>query len=186
MSFQAYLDNIQAKTGKSVDDFRALAGKKGLDKPGTKHADLMAWLKSEFELGHGHANLIAQLILKPDAGKASVDDRVDALFAGAKAAWRKPYDGLMAKAMKLGDDVSVSPTDTYISLTRSNRKFAIVQPSAAARLDIGVKLKGITPEGRLEASGSWNNMVTHRIRITDAKQIDAQVLAWIKQAYSAI
>ena len=59
MTFKAYLDNIQAKTGKSPEEFLALANKKGLVKNGkilAKHSELLAWLKSEMGLGHGHAN----------------------------------------------------------------------------------------------------------------------------------
>lgn len=59
MTFKAYLDNIQAKTGMSPDDFLALAQKKGLIERGkkvAKHSDLLSWLKSDIGLGHGHAN----------------------------------------------------------------------------------------------------------------------------------
>ena len=52
-------------------------------------------------------------------------------------------------------------------------------------MDIGIKLKGVAPTERFEAAGSWNAMVTHRVRITDPQQIDADVLAWLKQAYDA-
>jgi len=55
--------------------------------------------------------------------------------------------------------------------------------TTAERLDIGLKLKGVAPAGRLEAAGSWNARVTHRVRITDPKQIDHEVRAWLKQAY---
>ena len=58
MSFQAYLDNIQKKTGKSPEDFKKLAEKKGLLKPETKAGQIVAWLKKDFELGHGHAMAI--------------------------------------------------------------------------------------------------------------------------------
>ena len=74
---------------------------------------------------------------------------------------------------------------TYINVVRRGKKFAILQPSAAERFDIGIKLKGVKPTGRLEAAGSWNAMVTHRVRISDPKQIDKEVLAWLKQAYDA-
>ena len=56
MTFKAYLDNIQAKTGKSPEDFFALANKKGLVKNGkivAKYSELLAWLKSDIGLGHG-------------------------------------------------------------------------------------------------------------------------------------
>ena len=70
--FQSYIDNIKAKTGKSPKDFQALAKKKGL----TQHGEIVAWLKSEFGLGHGHANAIVHLIKsEPTAGPAKGDDR---------------------------------------------------------------------------------------------------------------
>jgi len=59
MTFKAYLENIQAKTGKTPEEFLAIAKKKGFVKDGkiiAKHADLLAWLKSDVGLGHGHAN----------------------------------------------------------------------------------------------------------------------------------
>ena len=60
MSFQAYLDNIQAKTGKSPDDLIQLATEKGflengILKPEIKAGEIVQWLKDEFDLGHGHA-----------------------------------------------------------------------------------------------------------------------------------
>ena len=66
MSFQAYLDNIQKKTGKSPDDFRKLAEKKGFLtkgklKPEIKAGEIVAWLKKDFDLGHGHAMAIYAL-----------------------------------------------------------------------------------------------------------------------------
>jgi hypothetical protein len=58
MSFQAYLDNIKAKTGKTPDDFKKLAEKKGLLKPGFKASQLVEWLKQDHDLGHGHSMAI--------------------------------------------------------------------------------------------------------------------------------
>jgi len=180
MTYQAYLDTIKAKTGKTPEDFRVLAAKKGL----TQYGDIMVWLKSDYGLGHGHANVIAQLIVHQDKPKVTPADRVAKQFAGDKEKWRKPYDALLAKLNKFGTDVTVAPTDTYISLLRGGKKFGIVQITAE-RMDIGIKLKGAKPTDRLEAAGAWNAMVTHRVRITDPKQIDKEVLAWLKQAYEA-
>lgn len=66
MSFQAYIENIRAKTGNGPDDFRRLAEKKGFLKKGvltqhTKASDVVAWLKKDFGLGHGHAMAIYAL-----------------------------------------------------------------------------------------------------------------------------
>ncbi len=83
---------------------------------------------------------------------------------------------------KFGPDVTTSPTNSYISLLRKNKKFAIVQVTAD-RLDIGIKLKGTEISRPFEAAGAWNSMVTHRVRIADPKQIDANIISWLQQAY---
>jgi hypothetical protein len=62
MSFQAYLDNIEAKTGKTPNDFIAMAKEKGFDDPSTKASVIVAWLKEDFGLGHGHAMAIVHVI----------------------------------------------------------------------------------------------------------------------------
>jgi hypothetical protein len=67
MSFQAYLTNIKAKTGKSPEDFLALATKKGFVRdgglaPGVKVGVIVAWLKQDFKLGHGHAMAIVAFL----------------------------------------------------------------------------------------------------------------------------
>lgn len=61
MSFQAYLDNIEAKTGKTPNDFIAMATEKGFSKD-TKSGEIVAWLKEDFGLGHGHAMAMAHVI----------------------------------------------------------------------------------------------------------------------------
>ena len=66
MSFQAYLDNIKAKTGKGPDDFKKLAEQKGFLqkgklKEGVKAGEIVQWLKDDFSLGHGHAMAIFAL-----------------------------------------------------------------------------------------------------------------------------
>lgn len=67
MSFQAYLDNIQAKTGHGPEQFKRLSAAKGFAdsdglKPGVKAGDIIAWLKHDFALGHGHAMAIVALL----------------------------------------------------------------------------------------------------------------------------
>lgn len=63
MSFKAYIDNIKTKTGKTPDEFKKLAADKGFIvngalNPTTKAGEIVAWLKADFGLGHGHAMAI--------------------------------------------------------------------------------------------------------------------------------
>ena len=50
---------------------------------------------------------------------------------------------------------------------------------------VGLNLKGVPAKARLEASGSFNSMVSHRVRIEKASEIDQQLVSWLKQAYDA-
>ena len=86
MSFQAYLDTIQAKTGKTPADFAKLVAKHKL----SKHGEIVAWLKAEFELGHGHANAMAAALLKGESRSAPPERKLDALFAGKRDACGNP------------------------------------------------------------------------------------------------
>jgi hypothetical protein len=62
MSFQAYLDNIEDKTGKTPSEFVAMARDKGYDAPETKANAIVAWLKEDFGLGRGHAMALVHVI----------------------------------------------------------------------------------------------------------------------------
>ena len=150
-----------------------------------KSSEIVGWLKSDYGLGHGHAGAIAHLIANADEIKASPEDQVAAHFAGKKAVWRQPYDALAAQILAFGSDVEIAPAKSYINLVRGTKKFGIIQISAAERIDIGIKRKGVAPTERFEAAGSWNAMVTHRVRISEPQQIDGEVVEWLKAAYAA-
>ncbi|MFO0920198.1 MAG: DUF4287 domain-containing protein [Candidatus Saccharimonadales bacterium] len=61
MSFQAYLDNIETKTGKTPQDFIDEASSKGYTKD-TKSGEIIAWLAEDYELGRGHAMAVVHVI----------------------------------------------------------------------------------------------------------------------------
>ncbi len=75
MTFKAYMHNIETKTGKSGEDFFAIANKLGYIKDGkivAPHAQLLKWLKSDIGLGHVHANfIITYLRLRTNDPKVS-------------------------------------------------------------------------------------------------------------------
>lgn len=185
MSFQAYLDNIKEKTGMTPDDFLAAAKKKGMLKNGVTATQITDWLKAEYGLGYGHAGAIYKVIKDSQGPKLSVDAKVDKHFAGDKQRWRASYDKIVAKSEKFGaDGLTVIPAAAYIGLTRKGKKFAIVKVTKD-RMDVGIKLKGEKATGRFEESGKWNAMVTHRVQVTDAKEVNAELFEWLKKAYAA-
>jgi hypothetical protein len=184
MTFQAYLDTVKAKTGLDPADFKKLAEEKGLLESNAKgeiaSAPIVAWLETDFGLGRGHAMAIVGT-LKPTRIQDKSDDPVTAYFSGSKATWRETFDSLLKQLEEFGP-VGIAPTNSYIGLVKGTGKFAIVA-ATGDRLDIGIKLKGVEPTGRFAASGTWNAMVTHRVMVTDAAEIDSQLLNWLRDAY---
>lgn len=180
-AIQTMIQNLEEKTGKSMADWVKIAKGSKL----AKHGEIVKFLKSEHGLGHGYANLIARTAAaESPAGQAAADDPVAAQYAGEKAALRPIYDALIAEIAKFGGDVEISPKKTYVSLRR-RKQFGLIQPTTKTRLDVGINLKGVAPAGKLEASGSFNAMVSHRVRVETAKDVDKELIGWLKQAYEA-
>ena len=172
--------NMKEKTGKSLEEWLVITKASGL----AKHGQITKFIKSEHGVTHGFANLIAHKTLEAGREAPSGDDLVEAQYAGPKAHLRPIYDALIEAVGRLGADVEVAPKKAYVSLRR-NKQFALIQPSTKTRVDVGINLRGKEPEGRLEASGSFNAMVSHRVRLTDKDQVDEALAEWLKAAYDA-
>ena len=172
--------NLEGKTGVKLTEWIAIVQKSKLE----KHKQIIDYLKSEHDLTYGYANLIAHKFRKSDAG--SVDDANDLIEAqyAKKPELRPIYDAIMKQVNKLGKELEIAPKKAYVSLRRK-KQFAIIQPSTKTRLDLGLNLKGKEITERLEASGSFNSMVSHRVRLTDVKEVDKELTAWIIEAFEA-
>jgi hypothetical protein len=64
---QTHLENIQKKTGKSLDDLAAIVRKSGL----TRHSEIRAYLQKELGLGYGDANAVVHAVLQSDGQRAA-------------------------------------------------------------------------------------------------------------------
>jgi hypothetical protein len=176
---QEMIEKLPEKTGKTLAQWQGLIKAAGL----TRHGEVVKLLKGEHGVSHGYANQIALAALKaadaPAAGSAGL---VEAQYAGARSKLRPIYEALAAAVQSFGPDVDLSPKKAYVSLRRS-KQFGLIQPSTATRIDVGLVLKGVAPGGRLEAAGSFNAMVTHRVRLGEIKEVDAELIAWLRAAY---
>ena len=175
----AMIANFKEKTGKTLEQWIAIVRKAKL----AKHGEIVKLLKTDHGMTHGFANLVAHKTLKSDAGSVgSADELVAAQYSGDKAALKPIYDALIGAAKTCGA-MEVAPKKAYVSLRRS-KQFAIIQPSTKTRVDLGLNMKGEAASGRLEKSGSFNAMVSHRVRLEKAADVDKDVKAWIKKAWS--
>ena len=88
----------------------------------------------------------------------------------------------MTTIQAFGDDVEIAPKKGYVSLRR-RKQFAMIQPSAAGRIDLGLILRDVAPDARLESAKGFNALFTHRVRLTSTADIDPQLTGWLQRAY---
>ena len=167
--------NILEKTGRQLTDWFQTIKENELD----KHGKIVALLKKEYSVTHGFANLIAHDYLSKDSDEEP--DLVAAQYSGTKEHLKVIYDELINKISQFGD-VDVSPKKNYVSLRR-NKQFALIQPSTKTRVDVGINLKGEPNTERLEKSGSFNTMVSHRVRVSHQDEVNDELISWLKLAY---
>lgn len=189
---ESMIANLTEKTGKGLEEWIAIVHGSGME----KHGQQVSFLKKTYGIGHGYANLVAHKareagpgggLVPPSfasggGGEAALDALVDAQYSGAKAELRPWYEAILVAVRGFGDDVEVAIKKTYVSLRRK-RQFALLQPSTKTRLDVGLRLDGVEPAGRLEASGSFNSMVSHRVRVESLADVDDELVALLQAAY---
>jgi hypothetical protein len=180
------LRNIEVKYGKSLAEWKTLVQQSGK----AKHGEIVTMLKSEYGMTHGDANTLAHKARETDgasiaqAAEASGIDPIDGIYEGKKAPLRPIHDALMAVINQLGGDFEIAPKKGYVSLRRK-KQFAMIQPTTATRVDVGLVLKELPTTERLESAASFNAMFTHRVRLSNPGEIDDDLKAWLKLAYDS-
>lgn len=166
---------LKEKTGKSLDEWKVVVAEAGWQ----THGQIVGGIKTEYGVSHGYANQIALNVRAAD--QPASEDPISGMFAKRPEA-KAVYDVLLPQIQGFGADVDVAPKKGYVSVRRK-KQFAVLQP-AAGRLDVGIQLKGMEPSGRLEASGSFNTMLTHRVRVAGIGEINDELMSWLRLAYS--
>ncbi|WP_420642734.1 DUF4287 domain-containing protein [Candidatus Leptofilum sp.] len=174
---QKMIENLEKKTGKSLDQWIAIARASGFE----KHGQIVKYLKTEHGFTHGFANMVS-IKARETAASPKTDDDLIASQYGGKENLRPIYDALIAAINQFGDDVVIAPKKAYVSLRR-NKQFGLIQPSTKTRVDVGINLQGDVIGGRLEKSGSFNSMVSHRVRLTSTDEVNDALIDWLRQAY---
>ena len=179
---QTQIDNIQKKTGKSLDELTAFVKTSGL----TKHGQIRDMLKRELDLGHGDANTLTHVVLKSDGARAaagkSEDEVLDEIYFGKKAVLRPIHDALMTEINKFGK-FEIAPKKGYVSLRRK-KQFAMIGPKTNARVEVGLNVRDLPADERLfeQPKGSMCNYI---VKVTDPSEVDDQLFGWIKSAYES-
>jgi hypothetical protein len=178
------LANIVKRTGKSLPELTEIVKGSGL----SKHGELVAMLKSTLSMGHGDANTLVHTVRKsngqsgPGAQNLSAGQVLDRLYTGKKAALRPIHDKLMVAIRKFGD-FEEAPKKSYVSYRRK-KQFATIGPATNTRVEVGLNMKGVKATDRLQELPS-GQMCQYKVKLTDAREVDADLIAWIQTAYEA-
>lgn len=173
-ALQTMINNMPEKTGKSLAQWKKILQSKDF----AKHGEAVKYLKNEHQVTHGFANTIVTL------SKDNTDTDIDLVknqYKG-KEGLLPIYEKLIAMVSSLGNDVTITPKKTSVSTIRK-KQFALIKPATKTRIDLGLKLKDKPTTDRLENSGPFGTMCTHRVQLHSTAEIDMQLVSWLKEAY---
>ena len=173
-ALQTMIDNMPEKTGKSLEQWKEILREKSF----SKHSDGVNYLKSEHNVTHGFANTI--VALSKEENETS-DNLVATQYKG-KENLLPIYESLIKYVKSLGSDVIITPKKGSVSIIRK-WQFFLIKPATKTRIDLGFKLKGKEMTGRLENSGPFGTMCTHRVQLSDPAELDEDLKGWIREAY---
>lgn len=173
----AMIENLKAKTGQTLDEWKAIISKQSV----SKHGEIVKFLKETHQVTHGYASEIALKVLGSDAASATDADQLIVSQYTGKEHLKPFYDKIIAEIAQFGGEFEIAPKKAYVSLKRK-KQFITLNPASKARFEIGFNLKGVEPKGKLEAEKP-NGICSHKINIAEIGEIDAEVIVWIKMAF---
>lgn len=142
---------------------------------------LRAWLSEQGVTGYAQSLLVMERFGYPDFFLASADELIDGQYAD-RPNLRPICDAILAAAAGLGE-VVIQARKGYVSLMTPRRTFARIQPTTRQRVDLGLRLDGQAPGGRLQPSKIQETMKL-QIGLNSPEEVDGEVLAWLEKAYN--
>jgi len=170
-------EGLLKNTGQSLNHWIEVVKKSGLD----KHSAIVNHLKTDYGFTHGYANFVSLKAREADAGSIDDNTLLESQYKG-KENLKPIYNKLVAEISKFGNDITQTPKKDSVSMIRK-KQFALIKPATKTRVDLGLKLKDKPTTDRLGNSGPFGAMCTHRVQITDASEVDSELIAWLKEAY---
>jgi len=173
------LRNIEAKTGQTLTQLRAVIAQSGL----SKHGEVRAMLIERYGLGYGDANTLAHAAkTEPPTSGAVSADPLDAIYSGAKAALRPLHEQLMARIGEFGE-FEIAPKKAYLSLRR-RKQFAMLGPATQSQIEVGLNAKDLPADPRLKVLPP-GGMCPYTLRVSTPSEIDPQLIGWLRAAFDS-
>ena len=143
-------------------------------------SSLRAWLAQQGVTGYAQTLLAMEKFGYPDFMLASADVLIEEQYAD-RPQLKPIFDALVAAAARLGE-MTIQARKTYVSLVTPRRTFARIQPTTRDRIDLGLRIDGQEPGGRLQPSRIQETMRL-QIGLSSLDEVDGEVLGWLQRAY---
>jgi hypothetical protein len=145
---------------------------------------LRAWLAGQSVTGYPQMLLVFETFGYPSYLQKDADELIDGQYRD-RPNLVPIYDKVIEVALELGH-VELQARKTYVALIGPKRTFASIQATTKTRVDIGLRLDGVKPEGRLEIAKSiGQSSMTHKLALSSADDVDDVAVGWLRQAYEA-
>ena len=167
---------LKERSGEDVEAWNRRIQEKGFK----DEMSLRAWLAEQGVTGYAQSLLVMERFGYPEFLLASADELIEAQYADRQHL-RPIFDAILDAAAGLGE-VIIQARKGYVSLVTPRRTFARVQPTTKNRVDLGLRLEGQKPGGRLVPSKIQETMQL-QISLTSREEVDSEVLDWLQQAY---
>lgn len=168
---------LEKQTGEGVDAWNHRIVKEGL----RDERELRTWLTRRRVTGYAQSLLVMERFGYPDFVLATANELIDRQYAD-RHELRPIYEAVVDAATSCGE-VVIQARKTYVSLVSPRRTFARVQPTTRTRVDLGLRLEGRRPGGRLQPS-TMHETMRLQVGLTAPTDVNAEVRRWLQQAYS--
>jgi hypothetical protein len=170
--------SMRSRTGEDVAAWNGRVAETGLG----DEQSVRGWLERHGVTGYAQALLVWERFGYPDFMTAGAGELVDGQYAD-RPQLRPILDAVLVAASALGP-VTAAARKTVVSLVSPRRTFAAVQATTKSRVDLGLRLDGVEPAGRLlVAKNIASGTINLRIALSGPGEVDEEVTGWLRRAY---
>ena len=174
-------ERLERQTGENLASWNARIKAEAAP---TDEPQLRAWLAERGVTGYPAMLLVFETFGYPSYLQKDAETLIDEQYAD-RPAIRPIFDAVLEVLPTVGS-VEIQARKTYVALLSPKRTFASIQPTTKTRVDVGLRLDGAQPEGRLqEAKSIGQSSMTHRIALSSPADLDDEAVGWLRRAYEA-
>jgi hypothetical protein len=174
---QMWIRILEKQTGEGLEAWNRRLARQRLG----DESSLRVWLSRQGVKGYAQSLLVMEQFGYPDFVLATADQLIEQQYADRRELL-PIYNAIIEAAGAVGH-VMIQARKTFVSLVTRRRTFARVQPTTKTRLDLGLRLDSVKPDGRLQPSKIHETMRL-QISLTAPDQVDSEVVRWLHKAYA--